>query len=205
MKDLFILGLTGPSGAGKSEVARVLAEKGLPVVDADALVREVQQPGSPCLAALAEAFSPDILLPDGSLDRKKLAELAFISSENTHTLNHIVHPAVIALSEERFREAAEAGAQIAVLDAPLLFESGMDRICDRTVAVLAPAEERLRRIRLRDGITEEQAKIRMGAQPSDDYYTARASLVIRNDGEFARLRTAAEELAEKLEGWRREG
>ena len=111
----------------------------------------------------------------------------------------------MALSEERFREAAEAGARIAVLDAPLLFESGMDRICGQTVAVLAPPEERLRRIRRRDGITEDQARIRMGAQPSDDYYTARASLVIRNDGDIARLRSAAEELAAKLERWRREG
>lgn len=205
MKELFILGLTGPSGAGKSEVARVLEEKGYPLVDADSLVREVQRPGSPCLAALAEAFSPDILRPDGSLDRQKLAALAFCSPEQTQRLNRIVHPAVIALSEERFRQAAEAGAEAAVLDAPLLFESGMDRLCGRTVAVLAPAGERLRRIRQRDGLTEEQAKIRMGAQPSDDYYTARASLVIRNDGSAARLRTAAEDLAGNIERWRREG
>lgn len=205
MKGLFILGLTGPSGAGKSEVARVLEEKGYPLVDADSLVREVQRPGSPCLAALAEAFSPDILRPDGSLDRQKLAALAFCSPEQTQRLNRIVHPAVIALSEERFRQAAEAGAEAAVLDAPLLFESGMDRLCGRTVAVLAPAGERLRRIRQRDGLTEEQAKIRMGAQPSDDYYTARASLVIRNDGSAARLRAAAEDLAGNIERWRREG
>ena len=205
MKGLFILGLTGPSGAGKSEVARVREEKGYPLVDADSLVREVQRPGSPCLAALAEAFSPDILRPDGSLDRQKLAALAFCSPEQTQRLNRIVHPAVIALSEERFRQAAEAGAEAAVLDAPLLFESGMDRLCGRTVAVLAPAGERLRRIRQRDGLTEEQAKIRMGAQPSDDYYTARASLVIRNDGSAARLRAAAEDLAGNIERWRREG
>lgn len=205
MKELFILGLTGPSGAGKSEVARMLEEKGYPLVDADSLVREVQRPGSPCLAALAEAFSPDILRPDGSLDRQKLAALAFCSPEQTQRLNRIVHPAVIALSEERFRQAAEAGAEAAVLDAPLLFESGMDRLCGRTVAVLAPAGERLRRIRQRDGLTEEQAKIRMGAQPSDDYYTARASLVIRNDGSAARLRTSAEDLAGNIERWRREG
>ena len=205
MKGLFILGLTGPSGAGKSEVARVLEEKGYPLVDADSLVREVQRPGSPCLAALAEAFSPDILRPDGSLDRQKLAALAFCSPEQTQRLNRIVHPAVIALSEERFRQAAEAGAEAAVLDAPLLVESGMDRLCGRTVAVLAPAGERLRRIRQRDGLTEEQAKIRMGAQPSDDYYTARASLVIRNDGSAARLRAAAEDLAGNIERWRREG
>lgn len=205
MKGLFILGLTGPSGAGKSEVARVLEEKGYPLVDADSLVREVQRPGSPCLAALAEAFSPDVLRPDGSLDRQKLAALAFCSPEQTQRLNRIVHPAVIALSEERFRQAAEAGAEAAVLDAPLLFESGMDRFCGRTVAVLAPAGERLRRIRQRDGLTEEQAKIRMGAQPSDDYYTARASLVIRNDGSAARLRAAAEDLAGNIERWRREG
>lgn len=199
------MGLTGPSGAGKSEVARMLEEKGYPLVDADSLVREVQRPGSPCLAALAEAFSPDILRPDGSLDRQKLAALAFCSPEQTQRLNRIVHPAVIALSEERFRQAAEAGAEAAVLDAPLLFESGMDRLCGRTVAVLAPAGERLRRIRQRDGLTEEQAKIRMGAQPSDDYYTARASLVIRNDGSAARLRTSAEDLAGNIERWRREG
>ena len=205
MKELFILGLTGPSGAGKSEVARVLEEKGYPLVDADSLVREVQRPGSPCLAALAEVFSPDILRPDGSLDRQKLAALAFCSPEQTQRLNRIVHPAVIALSEERFRQAAEAGAEAAVLDAPLLFESGMDRLCGRTVAVLAPAGERLRRIRQRDGLTEEQAKIRMGAQPSDDYYTARASLVIRNDGSAVRLRAAAEDLAGNIERWRREG
>ena len=205
MKGLFILGLTGPSGAGKSEVARVLEEKGYPLVDADSLVREVQRPGSPCLAALAEAFSPDILRPDGSLDRQKLAALAYCSPEQTQRHNRIVHPAVIALSEERFRQAAEAGAEAAVLDAPLLFESGMDRLCGRTVAVLAPAGERLRRIRQRDGLTEEQAKIRMGAQPSDDYYTARASFVIRNDGSAARLRAAAEDLAGNIERWRREG
>ena len=109
MKGLFILGLTGPSGAGKSEVARLLAEKGIPLVDADALVREVQKPGSPCLKALADVFSSAILRPDGSLDRGKLAELAFGSPEQTQRLNRIVHPAVIALSEERLRQAADAG------------------------------------------------------------------------------------------------
>ena len=195
MKGLFILGLTGPSGAGKSEVARLLAEKGIPLVDADALVREVQKPGSPCLKALADAFSSAILRPDGSLDRGKLAELAFGSPEQTQRLNRIVHPAVIALSEERLRQAADAGARAAVLDAPLLFESGMDRLCGRTAAVLAPAAERLRRIRQRDGITE----------PADEYYIARASLVIRNDGSAAQLRAAAAELAEKMERWSREG
>ena len=205
MKGLFILGLTGPSGAGKSEVARLLAEKGIPLVDADALVREVQKPGSPCLKALADAFSSAILRPDGSLDRGKLAELAFGSPEQTQRLNRIVHPAVIALSEERLRQAADAGARAAVLDAPLLFESGMDRLCGRTAAVLAPAAERLRRIRQRDGITDEQARIRMAAQPADEYYIARASLVIRNDGSAAQLRAAAAELAEKMERWSREG
>ena len=154
---------------------------------------------------MADAFSSAILRPDGSLDRGKLAELAFGSPEQTQRLNRIVHPAVIALSEERLRQAADAGARAAVLDAPLLFESGMDRLCGRTAAVLAPAAERLRRIRQRDGITEEQARIRMAAQPADEYYIARASLVIRNDGSAAQLRAAAAELAEKMERWSREG
>lgn len=204
MKGLFVLGLTGPSGAGKSEIARFLRDKGYPLIDADGLVREVQQPGSSCLKALAEAFSPRILRPDGSLDRRRLAELAFQSPEKTQLLNSIVHPAVIALSVDRIRQAAESGAGAAVLDAPLLFESGMDHICDRTVAVLAPPGERLRRIRQRDGLTKEQAEMRMGAQPLDDYYTARASMVIHNDGDFAHLRAAADQLAGELERWRRE-
>lgn len=204
MKDLFVLGLTGPSGSGKSEIARLLKDKGYPLIDADELTREVQRPGSPCLSALADAFSPDILHPDSSLNRQRLAELAFQSPEKTRLLNRIVHPAVMTLSEERVRQAAEAGAGAAVVDAPLLFESGMDRICDRTVAVLAPPKERLRRIRLRDGLTDTQAELRMGAQPSDDYYTARASTIIYNDGDLAHLRAAADQLAEELERWRRE-
>lgn len=204
MDRLFVLGLTGPTGSGKGEVARLLGEKGFFVIDTDRLVRQVQRPGQPCLDALVREFSPSILYPDGTLNRKELARTAFSDPEKTKRLNAIVHPAVIALTHELLEQAQRNGYAWGVIDAPLLFESGMDKICDRTVAVTAPADRRLGRIMARDGITREQAEIRMGAQPEDSYYTGRASVVLRNDRALENLREQAAELAENLMRWRLE-
>ena len=124
---LFVLGLTGPTGAGKSAVAGMLAAAGLPVLDADKSAREVVEPGSPCLAALARAFSPDILRPDGTLDRKRLAALAFQDDASAKKLSAVTHPAIIARSLARLQEWEAAGCRAAVVDAPLLYESGGDR------------------------------------------------------------------------------
>lgn len=178
----YILGLTGPTGAGKGEVAALLREAGIPVVDTDGLAREVTAPGHPCLSELAAAFSPAILKEDGSLDRRALAAAAFATAEGSARLNAITHPHIIARANEVLRDFWANGATIAAVDAPLLFESGMDKICHRTVAVLAPAEERLARIMQRDSLGEEQAKIRMNAQPDEAYYIDRADEVLRNEG-----------------------
>ena len=192
---LFVVGLTGPTGAGKSEVARVLAEHGIPVLDADAMAREVVQPGSPCLAALAEEFSDDILHPDGSLNRRQLAKRAFATPEDTLRLNAITHPPIIALTEKRLRQLEQEREPVAAIDAPLLFESGMDAICDVTVAVLAPLSQRLARICARDGLTEQQAHARVAVQPEDAYYTQRATYVLHNEQDAAQLRSLATDLA----------
>ncbi|MBE6758027.1 MAG: dephospho-CoA kinase [Ruminococcaceae bacterium] len=183
-----IIGLTGPTGAGKSEAARLLSAAGIPVVDADLLAREVTAKGHPCLAELAEAFSETVLNADGTLNRAALAAAAFATPEATARLNAVTHPHILRLADERFAALWAAGATAVALDAPLLFESGMDRMCDRTVAVLAPAAIRQARICERDGISAEQAALRMQAQPDEAFYRERADDVLYNDGDLTAFR-----------------
>ncbi len=195
------IGLTGPTGAGKSTVAAVFSAAGLPVIDADKLAREVTLPGEPALLSLADAFGADILLPDGSLDRKKLAARAFADKDSTARLNGITHPAIIKKTNAAFAAAKAAGQKAVVLDAPLLFEASLDKICDHTVAVLAPEEIRLIRICERDGLSEDAARQRMNAQPEDDFYIARADTVLHNTGTPDDLEKQAKALLSRIAGW----
>ena len=198
---VYVVGLTGPTGSGKSEVSRRLAEAQLPVIDADVLARRVVEPGSECLRRLAEAFSEDILNDDGSLNRRQLAKRAFATPEDTALLNSLTHPYIIALTNQILMRMEQTHERAAVIDAPLLFESGMDRICDITVAVVAPFESRLRRILERDGLTEAQARARMAAQQPENYYSSRAAVVLSNNGDLASLCAKADNLAAKIREW----
>lgn len=187
------LGLTGPTGAGKSTVAHLLEQNGIPLVDADAIARTVTEKGSPVLSALADAFGNDILFPDGSLDRRALAAVAFSSKENTEKLNAVTHPAILA----RIRRAlADAAGDAVILDAPLLFETGLDALCDHTAAIVADEAVRLARITARDGISEEAAKKRMAAQPDTAFYAARADILLYNNGDRSPAMLAADLLAQ---------
>ncbi len=168
-----VLGLTGPTGAGKSTVAAALKKLGCAVIDADRLAREATAMPE-CLAALQKEFGADIVGEDGALDRRLLAGRAFANPERTETLNRIIHPVVIRESVRRLREARETGCLAVILDAPLLFESGADSLCDTTVAVVAPDASRAKRIMARDGITAEQAEERMRAQHGISYYAEHA-------------------------------
>lgn len=184
-----IWGVTGPSGAGKGEVCAILAQKGFSVIDTDALARQAVVPGSPCLEELTWIFSKEILLPDGSLNRRALAHIVFSDERARQALNAAVHPFVIS----RVKRAV-LGEGDFLIDAPLLFESGLHALCSFTVAVLAGREERIRRITARDGISRKEAVLRIDAQPKDAFYTARADAVIRNDAQRAALCRAVEEL-----------
>lgn len=195
MSEWQVIGLTGPTGAGKSTVCQALARAGYGIVDTDRLAREVVRPGSDCLRRLVEAFSPAILQADGSLDRRELARRAFAAPEQTRLLNDITHPAIVALCEAQLARFQEEGRRGAVIDAPLLFESGLSARCHRVVAVVAAPEVRLRRLRQRDGLPEEELRRRMAAQPDESAYTERADTVLRNDGdETALLRQVRETL-----------
>lgn len=192
-----VIGLTGPTGAGKGAVAAVFESLGAFVIDCDSVAREVVCPGEPALTELVDAFGREILLDDGSLDRKRLAELAFATGEGTATLNGIAHPHIRRrLSETINRVSAEH--EYIVLDAPTLFESGVCDMCGVTVAVTADDRVRLERIMERDGLTKEQALRRMSAQQDNRWYAERCDIAIANDGDFAALRSLAADAFDKI-------
>ena len=166
---LYLIGLTGPTGAGKSTVASLFEQKGVPVIDCDRIARQVVEKGTPGLAALCREFGEDILNADQTLNRSRLAQKAFSSPQGSIRLNEITHPLITDEILRILKRLEEKGHLAALLDAPLLFEAGLEKICDTTIAVLAAKEERLKRILLRDGITKEAALLRMSAQKDNAF------------------------------------
>lgn len=193
-----VIGLTGPTGSGKSTVAGIFRDWGIPVIDADIVSREAVEPGQPALLELNKAFSDDIIAKDGSLNRSELARRAFSSEDNVRLLNSIVHPFVMERIEDTLAELRASGARVVLLDAPLLYEAGAERLCNRALAVLAPFNVRLSRIMTRDGITEEDARLRMNAGKDDEYYKARANDIIYNTGDEKMLRQDTKVFIKKL-------
>ena len=189
-----VIGLTGPTGAGKSSVAQTVASMGIKVVDCDVVARRAVERGSDGLSAVVSAFGDGILLPDGTLDRKELARRAFSSAEKTELLNRTLLPHIVEMVK------CEAGDGDVLLDAPTLFESGMDSVCTQTVAVLADRDVRRDRIISRDGLTIEEADIRMNAGKPDAFYLERAGHILYNNGDGTEFITAAAALMNKLFG-----
>jgi dephospho-CoA kinase len=179
------VGLTGGIGAGKSEVSARLAAQGAVVIDADAIAREVVEPGTEGLAEVVGAFGPEVLLPDGTLDRPRLGEIVFADPELRGKLNEIVHPRVGARMAELEREAGPAS--IVVHDVPLIAESGRTDAYDLVVVVDVPPRVQMDRLVRRRGMTREQAEARMAAQASREQRLAIADIVIYNSGSLAEL------------------
>ncbi|WP_234541151.1 dephospho-CoA kinase [Streptomyces shenzhenensis] len=183
------VGLTGGIGAGKSEVSRLLVGHGAVLIDADRIAREVVAPGTPGLAAVAEAFGPEVLAADGSLDRPKLGSIVFADPERLAVLNSIVHPLVGARSRELESAAAAAAADAVVVhDVPLLTENGLAPLYDLVIVVDAAPETQLDRLTRLRGMTEEDARARMAAQATREKRLAIADIVIDNDVPLDALR-----------------
>ncbi|GGM88428.1 dephospho-CoA kinase [Streptomyces fuscichromogenes] len=173
------VGLTGGIGAGKSEVSRLLVGHGAVLIDADRIAREVVAPGTPGLTAVAEAFGPQVLAADGSLDRPKLGSIVFADPERLAVLNSIVHPLVGARSREL--EGAAAADAVVVHDVPLLAENGLARLYDLVVVVDVAPETQLDRLTRLRGMTEQDARARMAAQATREKRLGIADIVIDND------------------------
>ncbi|QYG93317.1 dephospho-CoA kinase [Iamia sp. SCSIO 61187] len=182
---MILVGLTGGIGSGKSTVSALLAERGAVVVDADAIVRDVQAPGTPVLAAIVDRFGATVLAPDGSLDRQALADLVFSDDEALRDLNAIVHPAVGAEIARRLEAAAGTDA-VVILDVPLLVESGRDDMAALVVVDVDP-EVAVERVVAQRGMREDDVRARMARQASREDRLARATIVIDNSGTRADL------------------
>lgn len=179
-----VIGLTGPSGSGKSTVAKVLEQQGIAVIDCDLVAREVVEKGSPLLEVLCEAFGDDIILPNGNLNRKMLAKKAFCDAESTEKLNSIMLPFISDKITEMLELYENDGVECVLLDAPTLYQSGLDSICHTVLVVLCPKEIRKQRIIERDNLTDEQAETRLNASPDDSFYTERTQHIVINDGDM---------------------
>lgn len=190
---MLTLALTGNIASGKSTVAEFFRRWGATVIDADELVREVQSPGHPVLAAMVQRFGASILRADGSLDRAHLRGRVLADPEALADLNAIVHPAVHTLRLERLAQARAQGAEVVVNDIPLLFEAADPSAFDGVILVDAPAGIRRQRLLGRSGMEPGEADRLMAAQMPAAAKRARATWVIDNDGDLARLeaRTAA--------------
>ena len=200
----FLVAVTGRSGSGKSTVSAFYRAKGYPVLDADAAAREIVEAGSPVLRELCASFGQDILQEDGTLNRKKLAEKAFCSVQQTKRLSDITHPAIAALLLERADAYAKQGANLCFVDGAVILGSPLEPYCKRWVVVTAPHEQAVQRIMQRDGISAQRAEERLNVQTPEEALLARADYVIQNDGGQEALQQRAQavlaSLLEMLQG-----
>ena len=179
---MLVIGLTGPTGAGKGEVANIFKRYGIPVINADRVYHELITPPSSCLQELTEEFGKEILLPDGSLNRRALGGIVFSDPAARERLNTITHRYVMEEVKTQMERYRREGVPVAVFDAPQLFEAGAQRACGAVVSVLADRGLRLERIMARDNITAEAAMRRILAQKSDEFFKTHSNYIIENNG-----------------------
>jgi dephospho-CoA kinase len=196
VRAVVLIGLTGGIGSGKSTVSRLLAQHGAVVVDADAITREVQLPGTPVFLAMVERFGPGIVAEDGALDRQAVADIVFNDAAALADLGAIVHPAVGAEIARRLEELAGTDA-VVVLDIPLLVESGRDDLAAVVVVDVDP-EVAIRRLVAQRGMQEDDARARMANQASREERLAKADVVLDNSGSLEDLAAQVDELWPQL-------
>lgn len=201
---MLVIGLCGGSGSGKGTACSLFSKHGIPSIDTDAVYRELTASNSPCTQALKDAFGNEIISESGALNRKALAKLVFCGSdskEKLRTLNQISHKFILEETRSRLKAYNEKGYQAAIIDAPVLFESGFDMECDIIISVIADTDIRLSRIMMRDNIDKEAAEARMAAQLSNDELISHSNIVIENNSNFIDLEKRINEVANLLKNF----
>lgn len=175
-----IIGITGSSGSGKSLVAKIITDElDAKLIVADEVVKTMQLPGEEYYKEIAELFGKDFLSEDGKLNRKKIAQLIFTNMEKRIRINEITEKYVV---KEIKRQIDNSSKNYVVLDVPLLVESGLNKICDYTIAVVSNKDAQIERICLRDKITKEEAILRLKVQPDNVFYKNNTDFTIINEG-----------------------
>ncbi len=180
MGKLIVVGLTGPTGAGKTTVSRLLTQSGYHIIDADGVAREVVLPGTPSLNEIRHEFGESVINEDGTLNRRALGAVVFADKQKLKKLEALLFPAILSRINELLTLCEQEGKKLVVLDAPTLFESGANSLCDYVIVVMAPQNARIMRIIARDNLTFDQAMQRVYAQQNDAYYLDRADYVVDN-------------------------
>ena len=201
-KTPMLVGLCGRSGSGKGYVSDYFAKRGIPSIDTDEVYRTLTSPSDtllPCMAELVERFGSRVARDDNSLDRAVMRSLVFGDDRDAlDDLNRITHAHILRETERIAEELYEAGSDIILIDAPVLYESGFDKFCRAVIVVTAPEEKIIKRIMRRDGVTKEAAKARLGTQKSVTELTERADFVIVNDGDDETMEKAIDECVAAL-------
>lgn len=197
---MFYVALTGGIASGKSTVCRLLEERGAKIIDSDLLAREVVRKGAPAWEQIVEHFGPEILTPEGEIDRGKLGEIVFSDPGEREFLNRVTHPRIFQLMGERLREMERScgGEGVVVLDIPLLVEAGAGGLFHLNLVVDAPEEEQVRRLVQDRGLSPEAARARVRSQASREERLACADLVITNDGSLDELRREVDRVWEEI-------
>lgn len=192
-----IYGLTGMSGAGKTTVCEEFSRSGFDIINCDMIAREVVEKGTPCLDEIKQKFGGEVITADGELDRKVMGNIVFNDKAKLLLLNNTIYPYI---TYEVIQRIEQSDSGYVLLDAPTLFESGIDYICDGVVSVICDREVSLGRIMARDGIDRKAAESRLKSQHDAEFYKSRSDFCIENNGDISTLTDKAHSVIAQIKG-----
>ena len=194
----YVVGITGGIGCGKSEAAKYLCSLGAKHIDADAISRSLTADGGAALPEIRRIFGDEVFLKDGSLNRRALGDVVFADPGAKRALEGIIHPLVQRRAMDEIEAANAEGVKVTVLDVPLLFETGMDVLCDECWTLSASTEVQVQRVMERDGLSEEQALARISSQMTMEERDSRADKVISSERPIEKTRSELASLYAQL-------